>query len=88
MRPEKLNDFVVSAIAVVGGGNVLKGSIKSNEAKTVVSHGITHTVRWLHQMMFDDRDYERVDDDALDENKRPNVNVVNWHDKDYSVVTI
>ena len=39
-------------------------------------------------MMFNDRDYERVDDDALDENKRPNANVVNWHDKDYSVVTI
>ena len=54
----------------------------------MVSHGIKHTVRRLHQMMFDDRDYERVDDHALDENKRPNVNVVNWHDKDYSVVTI
>lgn len=68
--------------------NVLKGSSKSSEAKTVVSHGITHTARRLHQMMFDDRDYERADDDALVENKRPNVNVVNWHDKDYSVVTI
>ncbi|XP_030962671.1 ACT domain-containing protein ACR4-like [Quercus lobata] len=39
-------------------------------------------------MMFDDRDYERANDDALDENKRPNVNVVNWRDKDYFVVTI
>ncbi|KAK7837329.1 act domain-containing protein acr4 [Quercus suber] len=68
--------------------NVLKGSSKSSEAKTVVSHGITHTARRLHQMMFDDRDYGRADDDALNENKRPNVNVVNWHDKDYSVVTI
>ena len=54
----------------------------------MVSHGIKHTARRLHQMMFDDRDYERVDDHALDENKRPNVNVVNWHDTDYSVVTI
>ncbi len=68
--------------------NVLKGSSKSSEAKTAVSHGITHTERRLHQMMFADRDYERTDDDALGENKRPNVNVVNWYDKDYSVVTI
>ncbi|KAI3452930.1 hypothetical protein Pfo_009593 [Paulownia fortunei] len=68
--------------------NVLKGSNKSREAKTAVSHGLTHTERRLHQMMFDDRDYERMDDDSLDEKERPNVNVVNWHDKDYSVVTI
>ncbi|KAM4121317.1 hypothetical protein ACJW30_03G199000 [Castanea mollissima] len=68
--------------------NVLKGSSKSSQAKTVVSHGITHTARRLHQMMFDDRDYDRADDDALVRNKRPNVKVVNWHDKDYSVVTI
>ena len=54
----------------------------------MVSHGIKHTARRLHQMMFDGRDYERADDDALDENKRPNVNVVNWQDKDYSMVTI
>lgn len=68
--------------------NVLKGSNKSNGAKTVVSHGITHTERRLHQMMFAARDYDRADDDALDERQRPNVNVVNWSDKDYSVVTI
>ncbi|KAL3501537.1 hypothetical protein ACH5RR_035986 [Cinchona calisaya] len=65
--------------------NVLKGSNKSREAKTVVSHGVTHTERRLHQMMFADRDYERI---ALDEKERPNVNVVNWYDKDYSVVTV
>ncbi|KAL0396891.1 UNVERIFIED_CONTAM: ACT domain-containing protein ACR4 [Sesamum calycinum] len=68
--------------------NVLKGSNKSREAKTVVSLGATHTERRLHQMMFDDRDYERMCDDSADEKERPNVNVVNWHDKDYSVVTI
>lgn len=68
--------------------NVLKGSNKSREAKTVVSLGATHTERRLHQMMFDDRDYERMGDDSSDEKERPNVNVVNWHDKDYSVVTI
>ncbi|KAL3654326.1 ACT domain-containing protein acr4 [Castilleja foliolosa] len=67
--------------------NVLKGSNKSRGAKTVVSCGSTHTERRLHQMMFDDRDYERVGD-CDNEKERPSVNVVNWHDKDYSVVTI
>ncbi|XP_010257938.1 PREDICTED: ACT domain-containing protein ACR4 isoform X2 [Nelumbo nucifera] len=68
--------------------NVLKGNNKTREAKTVVSLGVTHTERRLHQMMFADRDYERSDSDTLDEKLRPNVTVVNWHDKDYSVVTI
>lgn len=67
--------------------NVLKGSNKNREAKTVVSHGATHKERRLHQMMFDDRDYERMSDEA-DEKERPNVSVANWHDRDYSVVTI
>ncbi|XP_045818946.1 ACT domain-containing protein ACR4-like isoform X1 [Trifolium pratense] len=66
---------------VLGGGNRKRG------AKTVVTDDSTHTDRRLHQMMFDDRDYERVDDD-FDEKQRPNVDVVNWSDKDYSVVTI
>ncbi|KAL5553576.1 hypothetical protein UlMin_040977 [Ulmus minor] len=68
--------------------NVLKGSNKSRGAKTVVSHEATHTERRLHQMMFADRDYERSEDDPLEGKQRPNVCVVNWHDKDYSVVTI
>lgn len=68
--------------------NVLKGSNKSGLAKTVVSHDITHTERRLHQLMFADRDYERTEDDSLDERRRPDVSVVNWYDKDYSVVTI
>ncbi|GAV79541.1 ACT domain-containing protein [Cephalotus follicularis] len=68
--------------------NVLKGSNKSRGAKTVVSHGVTHTERRLHQMMFADRDYERADDDIMDDKRRPNVNVVNLYDKHYSVVTI
>ncbi|XP_052187722.1 ACT domain-containing protein ACR4 [Diospyros lotus] len=68
--------------------NVLKGSNISREVKTVVSHGITHTERRLHQLMFADRDYERPANEALDEKQRPEVNVVNWNDRDYSVVTI
>lgn len=68
--------------------NVLKGSNQFGGAKTVVSNGVTHTDRRLHQMMFDDRDYEHGDDDTLDDRQKPDVNVVNWYDKDYSVVTI
>ncbi|KAF5751999.1 Protein-PII uridylyltransferase [Tripterygium wilfordii] len=69
--------------------NVLKGSNKSRGAKTVVSQDVTHTERRLHQMMFADRDYERTNNnDVLDEKHRPDVNVVNWYDKDYSVITI
>ncbi|KAJ8574354.1 hypothetical protein K7X08_026159 [Anisodus acutangulus] len=66
--------------------NVLRGSNKLRDAKTIVSDGVSHTERRLHQLMFADRDYERTAGEGLEE--RPNVNVVNWQDKDYSVVTI
>lgn len=39
-------------------------------------------------MMLADRDYERSGDIMGDVNQRPEVSVVNWGDKDYSVVTI
>ncbi|XP_070044258.1 ACT domain-containing protein ACR4-like isoform X2 [Nicotiana tomentosiformis] len=68
--------------------NVLRGSNKLRDAKTIVSDGVSHTERRLHQLMFADRDYERTADEGLDDKERPNVNVVNWQDKDYSVVTI
>ncbi|EHA8591536.1 ACT domain-containing protein ACR4 [Cocos nucifera] len=68
--------------------NVLKGNNITRGAKTAVSMGVTHTDRRLHQMMFADRDYERSDKDSGNESHRPNVTVVNWFDKDYSVVTI
>ncbi|XP_017701957.2 ACT domain-containing protein ACR4-like [Phoenix dactylifera] len=68
--------------------NVLKGNNITRGAKTAVSMGVTHTDRRLHQMMFADRDYERSDKDTGNESHRPNVTVVNWFDKDYSVVTI
>lgn len=67
---------------------VLKGNNKTRGAKTEVSPGVTHTERRLHQMMFDDRDYERSNQEPADENLRPKVSVVNCCDKDYSVVTI
>ncbi|XP_073299935.1 ACT domain-containing protein ACR4-like [Primulina huaijiensis] len=68
---------------------LLKGGNSYRKAKTVVSNGVTHTARRLHQMMFDDRDYEHMCDDySLNDKETPRVNVVNWHEKDYSVVTI
>ena len=65
-------------------------SSHSREAKTKVTHVTTHAERRLHQMMFDDRDYEQVGDEEEedDDRQRPNVGVVNWYDKDYSVVSV
>lgn len=85
--PQRLSTIKELLCNVLGGGNRKRG------AKTVVTDDSTHTDRRLHQMMFADRDYERVgggssDDDFDEKQQRPNVNVVNWSDKDYSVVTI
>ncbi|CAL0315265.1 unnamed protein product [Lupinus luteus] len=80
--PQKLSLIKELLCNVLGGGN------KNRGAKTVVTDEVTHTERRLHQMLFADRDYDRVNDDDFDEKQRPNVNVVNWFDKDYSVVTI
>ncbi|XP_078177709.1 ACT domain-containing protein ACR4-like isoform X1 [Carex rostrata] len=70
--------------------NLLKGSGHdlSRGPRTSVSMCTTHTERRLHQMMFDDRDYVKPDDVASGMNARPHVTLRNWHDKDYSVVTI
>lgn len=68
----------------------------NGRAKTTVTDEVTHVDRRLHQMMFADRDYES-DDDVEDEDdsefegkqkQRPDVNVVNCTEKDYSIVTI
>ncbi|KAG6511001.1 hypothetical protein ZIOFF_029050 [Zingiber officinale] len=68
--------------------NVLNGNNRHRRAKTAVSMGITHKERRLHQMMFDDRDYEKSDEDNENEHCRPKVTVINWFDKDCSVVTV
>ncbi|KAL9225853.1 hypothetical protein vseg_001732 [Gypsophila vaccaria] len=65
------------------------GSCRSREAKTEVTHVAAHAERRLHQMLFNDRDYERAgEQDDEDDRVRPDVTVVNWFDKDYSVVTV
>lgn len=54
--------------------NVLKGDNDIRSAKMTVSMVVTHTERRLHQMMFADRDYERMP--------------VLRHSTDYPVVTV
>ncbi|TVU46576.1 hypothetical protein EJB05_06118 [Eragrostis curvula] len=61
--------------------HVFKGSNRSRDAKTaMVSMGISHTERRLHQMMLEDGDYETYDKDRTNVKPRPMV--------DYSVVTV
>lgn len=71
--------------------NVLRGNNDIRGAKTVVSMGVTHTERRLHQMMFAARDYERVHrgrSGSAEDKFRPLVTVQNCIEKDYSVVSI
>ncbi|KZV48055.1 hypothetical protein F511_31030 [Dorcoceras hygrometricum] len=77
--PDKLTMVKLRLCPLLNGGNSYR------KAKTVVSHGVAHTARRLHRMMFDDRDYELM---SLNDKQTPHVNIVNWHDKEYSVVTI
>ncbi|KAM7258738.1 hypothetical protein ACFE04_014479 [Oxalis oulophora] len=66
--------------------HVLKGDNDIRSAKTVVSMAVTHTERRLHQMMFDDRDYERVSSKPYVDS--PIVTVQNWAERGYSVVNV
>lgn len=72
--------------------NVLKGNNDLKTAKTTLSSpGVTSRDRRLHQIMFADRDYERVERAGLgkleDKSSRPHVTVLNI-EKDYTVVTM
>ncbi|WOL00929.1 ACT domain-containing protein ACR6 isoform X2 [Canna indica] len=66
--------------------NVLKGDNDSRMARMSVSMGLTHTDRRLHQMMFDDRDYER--EGEVDGAYRPEVTVMDCLEKDYTIVIL
>ncbi|KAE8724645.1 ACT domain-containing protein ACR5 [Hibiscus syriacus] len=67
--------------------NVLKGNNDIRSARTSISMAVTHTERRLHQMMFDDRDYERK---PILQHKSdlPVVTVQNWVERAYSVVNV
>uniref|UniRef100_A0A2P2KU23 ACT domain-containing protein ACR n=1 Tax=Rhizophora mucronata TaxID=61149 RepID=A0A2P2KU23_RHIMU len=72
--------------------NVLKGDNDRNTAKMILSTpGITSRERRLHQIMFEDRDYEKVENVGLgrleDQRLRPHVTLLNI-EKDYTVITM
>ncbi|KAK6280347.1 hypothetical protein POUND7_020614 [Theobroma cacao] len=72
--------------------NVLKGSDELKTAKTMLSApGVMHRERRLHQIMFADRDYERVERAGVraveDGSSRPQVSLLNI-EKDYTVITM
>ncbi|XP_072986514.1 ACT domain-containing protein ACR8-like [Typha latifolia] len=60
--------------------NVLKISVSSPAQ--------TNSDRRLHQLMFEDRDYERVNSGENSSTSRSSVSVTNWVEKGYSVVTV
>lgn len=68
--------------------NVLRGDNDIRSAKTSVSLAVTHTERRLHQMMFADRDYERLPIIEMCDELIPVVSVQNYLEKDYSVVNV
>lgn len=69
--------------------NVLRGNNDRRTANMTVSLGVTHTERRLHQMMFADRDYERVGMERNDDkSSRPHVALLDCTERDYTVVTM
>lgn len=77
--------------------NVLRGSSDPKTARTTLSPpGVTNRDRRLHQIMFADRDYERIEragrgghrDRDRDKRPLPHVTVVDCVEKDYTVVTM
>ncbi|ONI19975.1 hypothetical protein PRUPE_3G308800 [Prunus persica] len=73
--------------------NVLRGNSELKAAKmTLATPGVTNRDRRLHQLMFADRDYEKVERAELqrieDKGSRPHVTALDCSQKDYTVVTM
>ncbi|KAH6766585.1 ACT domain repeat 6 [Perilla frutescens var. hirtella] len=73
--------------------NVLMGNNDLNSARMTLSPpGVTHRQRRLHQIMFADRDYEKVDTAVGGKihakTSRPHVIVTDCAEKDYTVITM
>ncbi|KAL6135935.1 hypothetical protein ACLB2K_068160 [Fragaria x ananassa] len=73
--------------------NVLRGNNESKAAKmTLATSGVTNRDRRLHQIMFADRDYERVGRAELrrveDKGSRPQVTSFDCSQKYYTVITM
>ncbi|KAG0495650.1 hypothetical protein HPP92_000341 [Vanilla planifolia] len=71
---------------------VLKGNKDKQSAKTTISMGMTHTGRRLHQMLYDDRDFDRSDSVAeaitRDDRIKPIVTVEICNERGYTVVYV
>ncbi|KAK9278987.1 hypothetical protein L1049_028569 [Liquidambar formosana] len=68
--------------------NVLKGNNNLRTPKmTISSPGATHMERRLHQMMFADRDFERLES-VNNKSSRPHVTILDCSDRDYTVVIL
>ncbi|KAI5058183.1 hypothetical protein GOP47_0026353 [Adiantum capillus-veneris] len=65
---------------------VLNGDQSSKCARTDFVGGLTHTERRLHQMMYADRDYERVEEEHWDLDGK--ITVDSCVEKGYSVVNV
>ncbi|XP_076895889.1 ACT domain-containing protein ACR6-like [Bidens hawaiensis] len=70
--------------------NVLKGNNDLKTAKVTLSApGFVHRQRRLHQIMFAERDYEKVEKtDEKDNKLKTRVTVLDCVEKDYTVVTM
>lgn len=72
--------------------NVLQGLKDTRTPKMTLSPpGLTHRERRLHQIMFADRDFmkvERVESKVEEKGIRPHVTVFNCSERDYTVITM
>lgn len=64
----------------------------SRVGKMCVSNGVVHTERRLHQLMFNDRDYEQVQNDwsivEQDVDSRPHVVLLDCLERDYTIAIL
>ncbi|XP_010545190.1 PREDICTED: ACT domain-containing protein ACR4-like, partial [Tarenaya hassleriana] len=69
---------------------VLEGNRDKRIANTAVLMGSTHKERRLHQMMYDNRDYDmtNLDVGSTSERRKPVITVENCTDKAYTVVNL
>lgn len=67
--------------------NILKGNSNLRTPRlTISSSGLMHRQRSLHQMMFADRDFERVE--GVKHCSRIHAGVLDCNDRDYTIVTV
>ncbi|KAM7263558.1 hypothetical protein ACFE04_001241 [Oxalis oulophora] len=70
--------------------NVLKGSVHFKVPRIAVALGgvVIHRGRRLHQMLYDDRDFEKPEIINYNATSTPNVTIFYCSDRDYTVVII